>query len=989
METLQPSSGRRSTFGALLRRYRLAAGLTQEELAERAGLSVRNLRALERGAPQRPQRTTIELLAAALTVPSAEQAAFVAAARGSPATCPEPAPAAGTIPPFVGRARELALLDCHLAGEGPPLLLLAGEPGIGKSRLLQAAAARALGYGLRVLAGGCQRQGGQIPYAPLLEALQGHLLELRPAELRSALQGCAWLVRLLPELSVGPIEPLPAWTLPPEQERRLMFAAVKRFLTNVAGSAGTLLVLDDLQWAGPDALNLLGALVRVAGEVPLRVVGAYRDTDVQPQDPLGVLLADLAHAGLAARRLLAPLGAEEATTLLDELCRDTTAVGASLRARMLERTGGVPFFLISCAQELQRRDLDGAGMDAMPWDVAQSVRQRVAALPEGTRDVLGVAALLGRVVRPALLIAATAQSEGTVLAALEAACWARLLEEQGGEAYQFAHDIVREVVEADLGIGRRAVLHLRIAAALERLPGELPVAALAHHYGRSDAEEKALPYLEQAGERAEAQAAYAEAAEYYQELVSRLDALGRTLDGARVRERLGGVLATMANYDAALAVLEQAVETMRAAGDLEHLGRITARMGHIHYKRGTLEEGIARLQPLLERLEAQGPSSALARMYTALAELNLNWGQWVEELAAAERAARVARLAGDERCLARAECLRAWALALMSREEEALPVIEAAIGLAEALGELDCLCDALNCMASIYADRGEFQQCSRYAERALLAAERRGDPVLMASSIMQVGWIAVLCGDWDRARGYYAQAQAIHRRICLDPRSCEVGGLMVALGQLRQREGAWEEAFHYLEEGRIIFTPQGKRSGLRWAQSLLAERDILAGQPEAARTRLLPLLDRWGVEEQMVTICVLPVLAWAHLELGDMDQAVRTVGDAIRRARAGMYQVYLVDALRVQALVAMRQGQWDVAERALEEGLRLAHSIPHPYAEGRLLHVYGAMHVQKADPAPARERLEAALTIFRRLGARKDVERVEQEIGALERLSSA
>jgi len=134
-------------------------------------------------------------------------------------------------------ARELALLERHLAGEGPPLLLLAGEPGIGKSRLLHAAVPRAVGAELRVLEGGCQRRGGQEPYAPLLGALRRYIRGRRPGQLRTELQGCAWLVRLLPELAEGPIPPLPSWTLTSEHERRLMGEAVGRFLTNVAGPA--------------------------------------------------------------------------------------------------------------------------------------------------------------------------------------------------------------------------------------------------------------------------------------------------------------------------------------------------------------------------------------------------------------------------------------------------------------------------------------------------------------------------------------------------------------------------------------------------------------------------------------------------------------------------------------------------------------------------------------------------------------------------------
>jgi predicted ATPase len=197
-----------------------------------------------------------------------------------------------------------------------PLLLLAGEPGIGNSRLLEAAVQRALAQGWCVLAGGCQRRDGQEPYAPLLQALAQHLQAQTAAGQERELAGCAWLVCLLPELA-GRLEPLPAVPLPAEQERRLLLASVARFLANVAGPVGTVLVLDDLQWAGSDALDLLTALVRSAeagrsqgGQ--LRVVGSYRDTDVGPTHPLALLLTDLAPARLVWHPRVGPLGTDEA-----------------------------------------------------------------------------------------------------------------------------------------------------------------------------------------------------------------------------------------------------------------------------------------------------------------------------------------------------------------------------------------------------------------------------------------------------------------------------------------------------------------------------------------------------------------------------------------------------------------------------------------------------------------------------------------------------
>jgi transcriptional regulator with XRE-family HTH domain len=201
-------------FGRLLRRHRLAANQTQDELAERAGLSARGISDLERGVIRLPRPETARLLAAALALPPPTQAEFLAAARGAAdihraavgtvSAAPDRSP-----PPLVGRDAEQALIDRCLLGSGPPLLVLAGAPGIGKSRLLQAAAERGRRLGFGLVAGGCAQREGQEPYAPLVEALERRLDATEAEDRQRLLSGCPWLVRLLPELAAGPVEPLP------------------------------------------------------------------------------------------------------------------------------------------------------------------------------------------------------------------------------------------------------------------------------------------------------------------------------------------------------------------------------------------------------------------------------------------------------------------------------------------------------------------------------------------------------------------------------------------------------------------------------------------------------------------------------------------------------------------------------------------------------------------------------------------------------------
>jgi len=398
-----------ATFAALLRRHRIGAGLTQEALAERAHLSVRGLSDLERRVNRTPRPLTVSLLADALGLTADARMVLEAAARGLhvPAVLPPTATDGAT--PFVGRAAEIAAVESHLAGPGlgPPLLLFAGEPGIGKSRLLHLAAERGGDAGYTVLRGGCRRGSGQDPYAPLVEALACYIDRHAPARLRGALQGCDGLVRLLPEVRPF-VGPLPRDDLPPAQQRRLLFGAVARFLHNLAGPAGALLVVDDLHWAGGDALDLLDALARAASDIPLRIVGAYRDTDVDPHAPLSAYLADFAHQALARHIALGALAPPEAAALLgDDQHSDTGE-----RHHVLQWSGGIPFFLVSYAQALQARQPHGGAIAQggttpdtdIPWDLAQGIRQRGAALPLKARDLLTAVAIGGRMVPQSVLI---------------------------------------------------------------------------------------------------------------------------------------------------------------------------------------------------------------------------------------------------------------------------------------------------------------------------------------------------------------------------------------------------------------------------------------------------------------------------------------------------------------------------------------------------------------------------------------------------------
>ncbi|HZR40339.1 MAG TPA: AAA family ATPase [Ktedonobacteraceae bacterium] len=979
------TTGSSQGFGDLLRRYRLAANLTQEELAAQAGLSVRGLSDLERGARRTPRRETVQLLSEALHLSVAERTRLEAAARKREVSIPGSlSSSSSSLPtsPFVGRIRELALLD-QMLKDGPQVLLVAGEPGIGKSRLLQASIEQAQTQGWAVLSGGCHRRSGQDPYAPLVDALADSLRRMPLAEQRRHLQGCTWLVRLLPELTEAGVLSPPTWTLPPEQERRLMFDAVARYMCHIAGPAGILLVLDDLHWAGPDTLDLLQTLARAQVDRPLRLLLAYRDTDVTVQGPLAYLVADLAREGRASRVLLAPLGLDEADTLLAQLLPEMAGKEHYLRRQVLERAGGVPLFLVSCVQALRCGQLTQDGITHVPWTLREAILQRVVALQESAHQILHLSAVVGRRVRRAVLLVLAARSDLTeemAMEGLQGCVQARLLGEVGEDAYQFTHDLIREVVLADLGTARRALLHKRVAEVLEATTPVPDSGVLAYHYSQSDEQEKAIFYLGQAADAAKARYAHSEAASTYREMITKLEMLGKRSEAIAVYEQLGRMLARQACYDEALITLERAGEIYRTEGDLEGELRVLAQIGRIHFWQGTSREGLTRLLPMLQRLPETSISSGGAAFYAALAYLYMGIGQYDEQKISAERATTLARAIGNNALLTTAQERCAAALLMLGQLEETCRVLtEEVIPASKASGRLWTLITALDTLSKAYEYMGDYQQERACLRQSISLAERLDDPTATAHVLYERGLNAFALGEWKRAHSDFEQAATL---VSSKGQFLHATYSPHGLGLLCLAEGREEEATYYLTQALTLAQRNHDLQALCWTQGALAEWDLLAGRPAAARARLVPFLDTPG---PLVSYSkdTLSLLAWAYLEMGDTDQAQVLLTQVLSTARQAYMRPSLVQALRVQTLLLSKEGCWEEAEQSLQEALMLCRKMRTPYIEAKALYTAGLVSHGRGELTLAQQRFEAAREICTRLGERFYALRIEQHLTKL------
>lgn len=1000
------------TFGSLLRRYRRAAGLTQEELAERAGLSVRGISDLERGLSRAPRLFTLRRLADTLQLAAEDRAALQTAAQAGGPVEPHPPAAGQALPlggflgslpsgPLVGRERELqslvAAVDDAAAGHGR-LVMLAGEPGVGKTRLAQEGTLSLIQRDFIVAAGRCYEPERTVPYYPFLEVLN-RLYESCPVDLqRAAASRWAYLGRLLPD---HPITGPPSGTNLQEDQQRLL-RAVTGFLVAVTEISPIAVLLDDLQWADQSSVSLLLHLVRSAHSSRIFVLGTYRDAEVRGEHPLAAALLDLEREQLVERVQLRPLAEHETADLMAAMLG--TWISAEFSEMIHRRTEGNPFFVQQLIRALVERgdiywhegDWSRLALEEIepPESVRAVIRQRISRLSTNTQSVLQHAGVLGQTFPFDALSGMrnhhhesglAAQGEDEVEHALEEAINAGLVHEVGDDAYGFDHVLTQETLYLGLPSRSRAKLHLAAGEALERLPGgkqEGRAAELSRHFHQGRDLRRALRYAIMAGDHAEAVFAHAEAETHYRTALSLVEQTGDVPSEAEALEKLGGVLKTLGRYNESLELLERAAERYAALGDQESKRRSVARIGQVHSSRGSFDAGIARLQAELEGLHDASPSEGLAALNVELAQLFFRTGRYHDQLAVAERACDIARATGSERLLIQAELIRGYGYASTERRAEFRRAMEDVITIGEKIGDLPTVAVALAALVSWFKDRGELEQAMVHAERALEIQERLGDLYGIAFATYVRGLVSYWTGEWDRARADFERSLRLYQDVGSREHSMIP---LFGLGMLALGHGDSEVGSAYLEEHIAIARRTGDLRWLHWAEVLLAQRDILEAQVEAAQARLEAVLD-WRSLGETDAARVRVALAWACLEVGDDARAAELVADATRVAEARGDRLVMIEALRVQGMIMTQQRRWPEARHSFERVLELTGSTTFPYARARALHAYGDSLLRQGYEGQARARYCEALGIFERLRARKEVERTRRSLAAVDQV---
>ncbi|SNS96329.1 Transcriptional regulatory protein, C terminal [Geodermatophilus saharensis] len=791
---------------------------------------------------------------------------------------------------LVGRDAHLRVVDEALAGTASGrgrVVLVAGEPGIGKTRLAEEAARRARGSGVTVAWGRSDQDAGAPPFWPWTQVLRDLLGDGPAGPATAELDvDTVELSPLLPELADGgPRAAAPV--VDPETSRFRLCRAVTATLLRLARRRRLLVVLDDLQWADAASHRLLGHLATAVADAPVVVLVTYRDRDLDGAEPLADTLAELARAAPVDRLELTGLEVTDVARVMAS--HAGTDPDGELARRIRDRTGGNPFFVLEVLRLLgangwpDRTPAEAAALVAeqIPAGVRDVLRRRLGRLPDQTRTVLLVAAVVGQEFDLDVVRAVTGVDDDDVLGSLELTVSAGLVVEDPARVgrFRFAHALVREAVYGEISRARRARLHARVGQALlDHRGGDADsVLQTAHHWWLAApvvGAEQAIPHVVAAAELCLETSAHEDAERQLRrslELLATTPASDhRSATELPIQLRLGSLMVQLrgTGIEAAWACFTRARELAEELGDRAAL--------------------LAACRSLYEVAFARADHSAAA----ALAEVMLD----------------IARISNDPAVLVVSHLSLGRTLWCQGRLIAARGHLETALRESTSVDQprefLPPRVPLHLQLAAVLAPLGEPDAAARLLTVAVEEAEE-GSPFAHVIAATGAALVTALGRDLPSARAWATEALDLAERWRIPTPG---GYAAVVLSWIQALEGGPGDAIADLRRHLHRIEAGGAQHLLAWGLGLLAEAQLRTGRPAEALRLLddaLARVDRTGERLYESELHRLRALSLAALTPPRTEQAHRALQRAAAVARDQGSPVLLRRALETRRTVAL------------------------------------------------------------------------------------
>jgi DNA-binding CsgD family transcriptional regulator len=887
---------------------------------------------------------------------------------------------------LVGRLEQIAVLDEALdeLGRGRSVAVeISGEPGIGKTRLLTEVARRAEDRGQLVLSGSASELEQDLPFWIFVNALDDYLQGLDPQRLASLDEEVRnRLADVFPGLAVVSGSSGSA----PEHERHRTHRAVRDLLERLTATRPLVLVLDDVHWADPASVELLGALLREPPDAPVLIAFAGRPRHAQGR--LSMALERAYRAEALVRISLDVLTPAEAQDLLGE------TIGPAAGSVLYADSGGNPFYLEQLARSAGRA-VDAtvvateltASLD-VPRAVAAALAEELSLLSGSGRRVAQAAAVVGDPFDPELVGGAAAIPEPTVLAAIDELLGLDVVcETEVPRRFRFRHPLVRRAIYESMPAGQRLSAHERTARALADRGA--PASSRAHHVERSgrQGDAHAVAQLREAGDGA-AHRAPASAARWF------AAALRLLRDDAPPAERVelllarATALASCGYFAEGYVAIRESIELLPQEA-IALRTRLTAACAGVEHLLGHHERAHNRLQVALDGLEDPSSPEAVALMIELAVDgvYRMEFhqiGPW------AQRAVEGARPLGDPALTATANAVRAWGAALIGATAEAEVYRSEAAALVDGLSDLE-LASRLEAAvhlagAELYLDR--FDEAGSHAERVITVARATGQPAFVLFAFAILAWVRMLHGEL--AEGADMLDAAVEESRLLG-NSQSLAGLLLnrslmalAAGDLKLAAPTAEESIDLTRDLDDGLVPAA--AALALAAALLETHapglgdavDLMCGRCGGVQLPLMPGGSFRAKWLELLTRC------WLALDRpGDAAQAAasaRTTAEAM-----GQLQMATAMADRAAAAVALASGDPEVAYQKALASAAAADGVGIPVEAALSRTLAGRALAEAGQPQRAIEELERAATALDACGAVGDRDAAEQELRRLGR----
>ncbi|MFD7866860.1 AAA family ATPase [Streptomyces sp. NPDC059783] len=907
-------------------------------------------------------------------------------------------------PVFVGRTGEFSTLTEALAraaaptdgGGGPQALLVGGEAGVGKTRLVEEFLSVAVRREAAVAVGGCVEIGADgLPYAPFSTALRT-LHRTLPEEMAAACAGQEReLARLLPELGEA------GRGAADEHDTARLFELTARLLERISADRVVVLVLEDLHWADSSTRHLLAYLVRTLRTGRLVVVGTYRADDIHRRHPLRPLLAELDRLRTVRRIELRRFNRAEVRRQLTGILADTPEPG--LVDEIFERSDGNAFFVEELACALECGDGDGS---VLPDSLRDLLLVRVEALSDDAQRVARIVAEGGSTVEYELLAAVAGLAEDELIEALRGAVGANLLlTTPEGNGYRFRHSLVREAVSDDLLPGERSRLNRRYAEALEADPslvrdGERATRLASYWYGAHDPA-KALPAVVKASVEARHRNAYAEqlrllerAMELWDDAPEEVRGTLRPIEHAEVYPACGpdgcpalGYLDLMAEAtiaarfggerERALAICKRALRILEGEDDALRAAWFWVQRSRL-VQDTTRGDGWDELATAEELVRGLPPSAVHADVLTSVAGWGALHRPGPDTLVATDRAVEYARLVGAESIELHARLTRGWLTVDAGAVDEGIAEMYEVRDRADELGIVGIMGRASINLPSILEGTGRSLEAVAAADRGIETCHNHGIADMEAWVRTNQAMSLFSLGRWDEA---LTTTEAASRKAF----SRKSQGLVASRRtEVALARGDLAEAEHQLALARRCFgtsdpQPQHFLNLARHALVLAAQQ---GGLPEARGIFEAQAAEGFPPGTQRYAFPMLHAVAAAEADARGLPatEPGRPAVLALVRSHLKRLPVFVpvwaAYATLIEAELARAEGvdtpdHWSDAARSFAP-------LSRPYETAQIHHRWAeALLIAAGDRGAATTLLREAHAAARRLGARPLAESVE------------